>query len=267
MDEFVDYNRRAWNRQVEKGNIWTQPVDHATVEEARQGRWSLLLTPTRPVPQAWFPPLSGKKVLCLASGGGQQGPILAAAGAEVTVFDNSPSQLAQDQFVARREKLTIQTVQGDMRDLSVFTDLSFDLIFHPVSNPFIDDVNPVWREAYRVLRTGGTLLAGCINPVEYIFDLKSWQDNKLVVRHKIPYSDLRDLSDEERRELITDHDEPLCFGHSLEDLIGGQLTAGFIITGFYEDSSGGSDLLDPYISTSFATRAVKVNIGAFLPVG
>jgi len=31
---------------------------------------------------------------CLASGGGQQGPVLAAAGAHVTVFDNSPRQLA-----------------------------------------------------------------------------------------------------------------------------------------------------------------------------
>lgn len=267
MDEYIEYNRFAWNRQVEKGNTWTQPVDHAVIEEARQGKWSILLTPTKPVPSAWFPPLPGKKVLCLASGGGQQGPILAAVGAEVIVFDNSPSQLAQDQLVAQREGLVIQTVQGDMRDISIFPDQSFDLVFHPVSNPFVDNVLPVWREAYRVLRIGGTLLAGCINPVEYIFDLKSWQDHKLVVRHKIPYSDLRDLSDEERRELITDHDEPLCFGHSLDDLIGGQLAAGFVITGFYEDSSGGSDLLDPYINTSFATRAVKVNIDAILTPG
>jgi 2-polyprenyl-3-methyl-5-hydroxy-6-metoxy-1,4-benzoquinol methylase len=70
-------------------------------------------------------------VLCLASGGGQQGPILAAAGARVTVFDNSPQQLAQDRFVARREGLTLETVEGDMRDLSVFADVSFDLIVHP----------------------------------------------------------------------------------------------------------------------------------------
>ncbi len=258
MDDLLEYNRRAWNKQVEKGNVWTQPVGPEIIQEARQGRWSLILTPTKPVPSTWFPPLAGKQVLCLASGGGQQGPVLAAAGAEVTVFDNSPSQLAQDQMVAEREGLVIRTVQGDMRDLSVFADASFDLIFHPVSNPFIDSVLPVWREAYRVLRPGGSLLAGSVNPVEYIFDLKSWNENRLVVRHKIPYSDLRDLSEEERRELITDIDEPLCFGHSLTDLIQGQIEAGFLIAGFYEDNNGGKELLDPYIDPYFATRAIKM---------
>ena len=109
-------------------------------------------------------------MLCLASGGGQQGPILAAAGANVTVFDNSPNQLAQDRLVADREGLTIETVLGDMADLSAFPDARFDLIFHPVSNVFAPDVRPVWKEAFRVLRPGGSLLAGFMNPVQYLFD-------------------------------------------------------------------------------------------------
>jgi hypothetical protein len=54
--------------------------------------------------------LAGIEVLCLASGGGQQGPILAAAGAKVTVFDNSANQLVQDRLVADRDGLTIETV-------------------------------------------------------------------------------------------------------------------------------------------------------------
>ena len=94
--------------------------------------------------------------MCLASGGGQQGPILAAAGADVTVFDNSPRQLEQDRYVADRDGLHLQTVEGDMRDLSCFPDESFDLIVHPVSNVFVPDVKPVWREAYRVLKPGAT---------------------------------------------------------------------------------------------------------------
>ena len=81
-------------------------------------------------------------MLCLASGGGQQGPILAAAGANVTVFDNSPRQLAQDRLVADREGLAIETVLGDMADLSAFPDARFDLIVHPVSNVFVPDVRP-----------------------------------------------------------------------------------------------------------------------------
>src|SRR5688572_26294267 len=157
------YNRHAWNRNVEKGDPWTVPVSPEIIAAARKGEWFILLTPTKPVPRSWFPPLPGCEVLCLASGGGQQVPILAAAGAQVTVLDNSPKQLAQDRFVAERESLELTTVEGDMRDLSMFRDGSFDLIVHPCSNMFVPEVRTVWREAFRVLRPGGVMLAGFFN--------------------------------------------------------------------------------------------------------
>jgi len=117
-DDVLVYNRHAWDRQVECGNPWTVPVGEEEIARARRGAWKIVLTPTKPVPADWFPPLAGLDVLCLASGGGQQGPILAAAGAKVTVFDNSPKQLAQDRLVANREGLIIATFQGDMAELS-----------------------------------------------------------------------------------------------------------------------------------------------------
>ncbi len=255
MVDFVSYNRKAWDLQVEKGNIWTQPVSPSVIEEARNGNWDIVLTPTKPIQKDWFPPLGGKKVLCLASGGGQQGPILAAAGADVIVFDNSAKQLKQDEIVAERDHLNLRTELGDMRDLSRFGDGSFDLIVHPVSNCFVDIVLPVWKEAYRVLKRGGFLLAGFINPIVFIFDLKAWNAGELIVRHKIPYSDTRDLTEEELRELILDQDEPLSFGHTLHDLIQGQIEAGFLIAGFYEDIGEGP--LDQYINCMIATKAIK----------
>lgn len=108
------YNRDAWNKEVnDGGNRWTQPVSSEIIAKARQGNFSVVLTENISVPQNWFPTLKGADVLCLASGGGQQGPIFAAIGAHVTVFDNSPGQLSQDQLVAEREALSIQTVEGD----------------------------------------------------------------------------------------------------------------------------------------------------------
>lgn len=254
--DLLELNRAAWNRQVQKGNIWTRPVSSEQIAAAKKGDWSLLLTPTKPVPQDWYPPLPGKQVLCLASGGGQQGPIFAALGAKVTVLDNSPAQLAQDRLVAERDALSIRLEQGDMRDLQRFPDESFDLIFHPVSNCFVDDVLPVWKESHRVLKHGGSILAGFVNPLLHLFDVPEWDNNgKLVIRHRIPYSDLRDLPQNELEQKLQEG-TPLEFGHTLQDQIGGQIAAGFTLAGFYEDISG-DDLIDVYINTFIATRAIK----------
>ena len=255
--DIVAYNRRGWDHEVEQGNPWTVPVDSAAVARARSGEPRLLLTPTRPIPAAWLGNLRSRDVLGLASGGGQQGPLLAAAGANVTIFDNSPAQLAQDRAVAERESLELRLVQGDMADLSAFAADSFDLIVHPVSNCFVPDVLPVWREAFRVLRPGGALLAGFTNPLTYIFDPLASDRGELVVRHAIPYSDLEALSDEERRQVCGDG--PLEFGHSLDDQMGGQLAAGFRLTGFYEDRwpDGAERPENRFIATFIATRAEK----------
>jgi SAM-dependent methyltransferase len=249
------YNRIAWDQNVAKGNRWTVPVGAEVIAAARRGEWEVVLTPTRPVPRAWFPPLEGLPVLCLASGGGQQAPVLAAAGAKVTLLDNSPAQLGQDRLVAEREGLVIQTVLGDMADLSAFSEGAFGLIFHPCSNCFARAVRPVWKEAFRVLRPGGVLLAGIVNPCLYIFDDAATKNGALVVRHSIPYSDLESLTEEESRQYL-DKNEPLVFGHTLEDQLGGQLDAGFHLTGFYEDRDPEHPLAK-FLPAFIATRAVK----------
>jgi len=250
------YNREAWDRQVESGNQWTVPVGSEVIEAARCGEWEVLLTDQKYVPREWFPEMAGADVLCLASGGGQQAPTFAAAGANVTVLDNSPLQLAQDRFVAEREALNLKTVQGDMRDLSAFADGSFDLVFHPVSNLFVPDVRPVWKEAFRVLRSGGALLAGFLNPVVYIFDLELADDTgEIRVSYSLPYSDATSRTEEELGRQM-DRREPLEFSHTLEEQIGGQTEAGFLISGFYEDRHR-DDPIAAFMPTFVATRAIK----------
>lgn len=256
MSDYVGYNRTAWDKQVEHGNCWTVPVGTDVIERARNGDWSILVSPSKPVPRDWFPPLVGRHVLCLASGGGQQGPILAAAGARVTVLDNSPGQLDQDRFVATRDSLLIETELGDMRDLSRFPSRHFDLV---VANGIgcVGEIHKVWSEAYRVLGHGGTLISGGNNPIEYVFDMKAWNDGRLIPRHTIPYSDVSDLTEEEKNELLVSRNEPFFFGHSLQDQIQGQIEAGFAITGFYDDQTVGDDPLSRFIPFSFGMKASK----------
>lgn len=250
----VAHNRAAWDRQVESDNEWTRPVGPDVIARAREGDWAVVLVGYQPTPRDWLPSeLAGIPVLCLASGGGQQGPILAAAGATVTVFDNSPKQLARDEEVAAREGLAIRTVLGDMRDLGVFDDASFDVIVNPVSNLFCPDLAPVWAEAFRVLRPGGTLLTGFMNPDVYIFDEAALDRQELVVRHRLPFTTL-DLSDADRMRFYGTG--PIEYSHSLTEQIGGQLAAGFVLTHLSE-APHHADVTAQYFPGYIATRAIK----------
>jgi SAM-dependent methyltransferase len=248
-----DYNRVAWDRQVARGNKWTVPVSEGVIAAARRGQWSVVLTPHKPVPREWFGKVEGARVLCLASGGGQQGPVLAAAGADVTVLDNSPAQLAQDRQVAERDGLKLDLQLGEMTDLSRFGDGAFDLVFHPVANCYIPDVRPLWREAHRVLTPRGRLLAGFANPLIYLFE-DGDDAGGLKVRYTIPYADHTSRSPGDLERLVQAGDT-LQFGHALADQIGGQLEAGFIIAAFFEDTN--DTVLDAFIPTQMATLALK----------
>ena len=253
--DFLKENSKIWDERSANADRWSVPVSSEEVALARQGQWSILLTPTKPVPRDWFPKdLAGKNVLCLASGGGQQGPIMAATGANVTVFDNSRTQLDKDLYVAERDGLKIATVQGNMQDLSSFSDESFDLVINPWSNSYIDNVLPVWKECARVLKKGGILIAGFSNGVECIFDSVKFEQGVLSVEYKLPYADVDHLDNPGIKRIA--EAEGYIWGHTLTDQIGGQIDAGFAIVGFYEDRGGTP--LDGFMSGSIATKAVKM---------
>lgn len=256
--DVLEHNREAWNREAGAGSEWSIPVSPQTIQAARNGDWSVILTPLRKVPEEWFGDLEGKDVLCLASGGGQQAPILAAAGARVVSYDLSDEQLKRDRLVAEREGLQLESVQGDMADLSCFPAERFDLIFHPVSNVFAPGLESVWRECHRVLRPGAILLSGFMNPSFYLFDHERAESTgELIVKYALPYSEPESLDADGLQEL-RESGRPLEFSHSLEAQIGGQIAAGFVITGLYEDRwTDEATPLNAFSPTSIATRAVK----------
>jgi len=248
----VNYNKSAWDSYVDKKDRWTVPVGAEEIQAAQNGDWSVILTPTLSVPKDWFPNnLKGLKILGLACGGGQQGPILASAGADVTIFDNSPKQLAQDAILSTQFDLNIKTVEGDMRDLSIFEDEHFDLIFNPCSIGFVDDIAPIWKECHRVLKKGGVLMTGLTNPLIFQID-----EETLQLRYTAPYSDQQSLAKVDLDKFIHNND-PLMFGHSWTEQIGYQLKSGFLLTDMFEDNWNQEHVFDPYFPGFMATRAIK----------
>ncbi|MHA6253105.1 class I SAM-dependent methyltransferase [Oceanobacillus sp. CAU 1775] len=253
----IQQNSNAWDKKVEEGSRYTQPVSSEEIQKSIAGEWKITVTTEKSVPREWFPTsIKGLKILCLASGGGQQAPVLAAAGANVTVVDISKKQLEQDEMVAKREGLTLKTIQGDMTDLSQLEDESFDMVVQPVSNLFVKEVQPVWDEISRVLKTKGILIVGFTNPLLWIFDDEQERKGILDVKHAIPSSTLDYLPKNEVEDYINSN-ETIEYAHTLEDQIQGQMNAGLVLTGFYEDDFGGTRIIDNYIKTFIATRAIK----------
>lgn len=249
-NKYTDINSKVIDQWVEEGWEWGQPISHEVFERAKNGDWHVLLTPVKPVPKDWFCDLKGAEVLGLASGGGQQMPIFTALGAKCTVLDYSEKQLQREKEVAERENYEINLVKADMTEPLPFADESFDLIFHPVSNCYIEDVFRVWKECYRVLKKGGILLAGLDNGINYAFD----EEEKMVVR-KLPYNPLKD---EQLYEESLQNNWGIQFSHTIEEQIGGQLRAGFILTDLYHDTNGSGRLHEYRIPTFYATRAIRM---------
>ncbi len=247
-DKSTELNRRAWDSIAVSESKWFQPVTADQITRARNGDWLISVTATLPVPREWMGEVRDRDVLCLAGGGGHQGPILAAAGARVTVADFSSNQLAIDDAIARQFDLVITTLVADMRSLDGFADNTFDLVVNPCSLNFCPEVNPVWQEVARVLRPGGVLVTGFLNPINYLFDPVALERGRFVVANQIPctvvYGEPGDPV-------------PVEFAHELGDLLGGQLRAGLVLTNLFEDRWGGHDPLSKRIAVFIATRAVK----------
>ena len=247
--DYQELNAATIDRWIEEGWEWGRPIRHEEYLAALEGRWEMKLTPTKAVPHEWFGELRGKKVLGLASGGGQQMPIFAALGAVCTVLDYSEKQLANEKQVADREGYDIRIIRADMTKPLPFPDESFDLIFHPVSNCYVREVKPIWRECWRILKPGGLLLSGVDHYINYIVDA----EEREIVNH-LPFDPL--LNEDQRAQLERD-DAGMQFSHSLEEQINGQLEAGFTLVSLYEDTNGEGRLHEMNIPTFLAMCARK----------
>ncbi len=246
---YQDINAETIDRWVREGWEWGRPVDHQTYVDAGNGIWSMHLTPVKQVPKEWIGDVRGKKALGLASGGGQQMPIFAALGARCTVFDYSEEQLKSEKMVAEREGYEIEIIRGDMSKPLPFEDGSFDLIFHPVSNCYVREVKPIWKECFRILKKGGYLLSGTDHFINYIVD----EDEKTIV-NRLPFDP---VSNGEQRKQLEKDDCGMQFSHTIEEQINGQLEAGFILKELYEDKNGEGYLHEMNIPTFLAMRSLK----------
>ena len=242
-------NSQIIDQWCKEGWQWGQPISHETYQNALKGQWEVYLTPTKPVPHHWFGDLKGKKLLGLASGGWQQIPIFTALGAHCTVLDYSKEQCNSEELVAKREGYEVKILQEDMTKRLPFEDETFDIIFHPISNCYIEKVEPVFQECYRVLKKGGLFLGGYDIGINYVFDI----DEKYI-KYSLPFNPLKN---KEHYESVLKNNDGIQFSHTIEEQINGQLQAGFRLLNLYDDTNGCGNIHDHNIPSFIATLAVK----------
>lgn len=216
-----EHNRQAWDARVRQAARFTRPAPDKE-----------FANPLAAVdPAGWLgTSIAGQRVLCLAAGGGRQGALYAAAGAQVTVVDISAEMLALDRQVAAERGLELRTVEASMDDLSSLANAAFDIVIHPVSTCYVPDVLAVYREVARVTAAGGLYISQHKQPASLQSSVKPSPRGYEITEPYYRRDPLPPVEGSPHREAGT-----LEFLHRWEKLLGGMCRAGFVI----------EDLLEP----------------------
>ncbi len=223
-DDISNYNRERWNALARANALFTRPALHLDTTTARQKIDS----------EGLLGDLAGKRVLCLAGGGGQQSAAFALLGAHVTVYDLSEAQLERDKEAARYYSLPVETVQGDMRDLSHFADAAFDVVWHPYSINFVPEIGVVLGEVARVLRDKGLYHLHFANPFISGLTARDWDGNGYPLKY--PYVDGAEITYQDQDWVYSRGENageaipaPREYRHTLSTVINGLVARGFVI--------------------------------------
>jgi 2-polyprenyl-3-methyl-5-hydroxy-6-metoxy-1,4-benzoquinol methylase len=230
LDDVAAHNQKMWDRLSTAEIPYTRPRGRPPA--SRDGKRRFLDKATNG--RLAGIELEGKRALSLAGGGGWEPILFAELGADTTVFDISAGQLRTTREVAEKRGTKLRYVQGDMRDLSVFPDGSFDLVLHCHSLVFVPDAQRVIAEVGRILAPGGTYVASTMHPVT-IRMYETWTGTGWNLKKPyfangpMPYADASWEFGDTKIEAKT-----LEYGHRIGDLINAVAAAGMVVDGFWE---------------------------------
>ena len=268
LQDIINKNRESWENEVESGKQYTIPDLNLDVDLLKQFANGELLFWSDPyakinnpllqkIRQYEYADIKGKKVLCLASGGGQQSAMFSLLGSDVTVVDITQGQLDADITAANHYGYKVKTVQCSMTDLSVFDDESFDIVHQPISICFVPDVAPVYKEVFRILKKGGMYHVDHINPAtlpeSLVNDIDGWDG--IGYRISSPYIGGPLRIDENGNENMVSGEIDGEFRHLFIDIFCKLTEVGFQIKYIWEDERN--------LVTAFNPQEIKPCDGSY----
>ncbi|MFK7923534.1 MAG: class I SAM-dependent methyltransferase [Bacteroidia bacterium] len=246
MEDQIKRNEAIWDTLAQNDVLCSRPKYDLTPEKARAyiGK-----------SEYYGGDLAGKKVLCLACGGGQQSIAFALLGANVTVVDFSAEQLSKDQLVAEQFSINMRLVKTDMQELSMFQADEFDFVYQPYSLNYIPQVDKAFDEVARVLKAGGIYDLMIHNP--FVHGTwkdgcwgSQWEQSELWEGKGYPiwqpYQDAYPIKTADPNwNFSNQHDEivklasPQEYRHTLSTVLNGLIQRGLEIRSFKEETASG----------------------------
>jgi SAM-dependent methyltransferase len=221
-DDVGEFLTRRWTALAAADAPFTRPWDDLDPATARE----------RVDPEGAFAELAGKRVLCLAAGGGQQSAAFALLGADVTVLDLSTEQLEHDRSTAKRYGVGVRLEHGDIRELGRFDDAAFDVVWQGYSINFVPDPRPVLQGVGRVLQAGGDHVFMLANPFASGVGSRDWNGRGYTISQPYVEGAEHEFDDPawiyERREGV-DVPRPREYRHTLGRVIDELRDAGLVV--------------------------------------
>lgn len=250
-----EINSRAWDLEVDNQHWATVPISFEALPKLEREGYPISLTGSRQLPKNWLGNIKNKDILCLACGGGQQTLLLALRGANVVSLENSEKQLKTDFETANKHQVKIETILGSMDSKQAYPNRKFDYVLLGMGAQFVEDLSKVFPLVRDSLKNDGTFIGAFVNPICYLFDWAAYEEGKMEIKYRVPYSDLSSISKSERMRTIG-KDSPVEFGHSLEQIFRGITQSGMTINDYIEEFDCKEKMGD-YFPSYFSIIATK----------
>jgi len=193
--------------------------------------------------------VAGARLLDLGCGSGTYSLLFAERGAQVTGLDLSHTMISLAEQRARERSLQADLRLADIREPLPFADAEFDCVFTGTALHYVDDIGRLMREAARVMKPRGRLVASVLHPMSTArFPLadspemegpdpwEGWYFGSPIRCIETPWLGFGEVSREGRRIF--------CHHHTVSDYFNAVSSAGLSIT----------DLLEPAPAPEFGAK-------------
>ena len=201
--------------------------------------------------------LEGKRVLELGCGGAQCSIAFAKQGAHAIGVDFSADQLAFAKRLCDREGVKVELHHGDLADLAFVRADSIDVVFSAYAFGFVEDLNRVFRQVHRVLKTEAPLAFSVPHPAYDMIDDES--EEPLLIRRS--YFDHTPIDYEWSGIPFTD------YHHTVSDLFTSLTRANFRVDTLLEPEPSRAQARGPHwteamrwVPSTLIVRARKLGI-------